>query len=124
MSKELVKYFKYEIALDSAIPMPKPKIDIYTNDQDNVQQFLHALCKTHIGSLGKNEGSWEFGGELAHKVRMSSRPDIVDIFDIVEELGIIEKASAENITVKDERETFVPYQLSKAYWTKFDKFAL
>ena len=124
MSKELVKYFKYEIALDSAISMPKPKIDIYANDQDNVQQFLHALCKTHIGSLGKNEGSWEFGGELAHKVRLSSRPDIVDIFDIVEELGIIEKASADNITVKDEREAFIPYQLSQGYWTKFDKFAL
>ncbi|MBN1211208.1 MAG: hypothetical protein JXA92_01405 [candidate division Zixibacteria bacterium] len=124
MTKEIQRYFKYELALGAAIPMPKQKIDVYPNDQDSVQQFLHALCKAHIGSLGKRDGSWAFGGELAHKVKLSSRPDIVEIFETVEELGIIEKAAPDQVVVKDEDASFIPYQLSKSYWEKFDKFAL
>lgn len=124
MTKEILRYFKYEIALGAAIPMPKQKIDVHPNDQNSVQQFLHALCKAHIGSLGKKDGSWAFGGELAHKAKLSSRPDIVEIFDTVEELGIIEKATPENVVVKDEDTSFVPYQLSQAFWEKFDKFIL
>lgn len=124
MTKEILRYFKYELALGAAIPMPKQKIDVFPNDQDSVQQYLYILCKAHIGSMGKKEGSWAFGGEFANKVRLSSRPDIVEIFDAVEELGIIEKASPENVTVKSDDEAFIPYQLSKAYWEKFDKYAL
>jgi hypothetical protein len=115
------KYFKYEIVLDNPIPMPKPEIDFYAHHQYSVQQYLHTLCKVHIGALGKKDGKWEFGEGPEPTVPLGPRPDITQIFDYAADLGII--VPAEGIENADQPGTFVPYQLSKAYWTKFDKYA-
>jgi len=121
MADTSLKYFKYEIALDNAIPMPKPEIDFFPHDQYTVQQYLYTLCKANIGALGKRDGKWEFGEAPFPKVSLSSRSDIVQIFKFAEELGII--VPAEGVENADQPGTFIPYQLSKAYWTKFDKYA-
>ena len=122
MYVETFKHFKYEIALGKAIPMPKPTIDYYPNYQYSVQLFLHALCKTHVGSLGKIEGKWSFGENAPKEVRLSARFDIIQIFDYAEKMGIIEPKPSDSGLDREEA-AFIPYQLSKAYWDRFDKYA-
>jgi len=117
MSIEEYRHFKYEMALGSDIPMPEPKIGYYPHDQFTLQQYLLTLCKQHIGSLGKSNGKWRFGDDAPPNVRLSSRPDIVQLFDFAEKLGIIVPAEG------GESADFQPYQLSKAYWEKFDKYS-
>jgi hypothetical protein len=124
MDTETFKHFKYEIALGAAIPMPEPKIDYHPHSQFSVQQFLHTVCKQHIGSLGKRGTEWEFGEDAPAGVRLGSRPDIVQLLDYAEELGIIEPQHSDAVSNGTETGVFVPYQLSKAYWDKFDKFQL
>lgn len=116
------KYFKYEIVLDNPIPMPKPEIEFFQHHQYSVQQYLHTLCKVHIGVLGKKDGKWEFGGDdSTPTVPLGPRPDIIQIFDHAEQLGII--APVEGVENADQPGTFIPYQLTKAFWTRFDKYA-
>ena len=119
MSSDTFKHFKYELALGNAIPMPKPPIDYYPHDQFTVQQFLVALCKTNVGSLGKRGGKWEFGEDAPSTARLSSRPDITEIFDFAEKLGIIEQQSGD---AEGASGAFIPYKLSEAYWDKFEKY--
>ncbi len=121
MPEELYKYFKYEIALGQAVPMPKPPINYFPNKQYSVQQFLHALCKEHVGSLGKRGGIWEFGEDAPKDAKLSSRSDVTQIFDFAEKMGIIEPESDAASATGD---VFVPYRLSQAYQEKFDKFAV
>jgi hypothetical protein len=131
MVDTMYKYFKYEIALGNAIPMPEPKVDFFPHDQYSVQQFLRTLCKTHIGALGKKERVWAFGAAFAPKMKLSSRPDIQQLFDFAEEMGIIEPVPpgelpppAEGASAPVEAEAgFVAYRLTKIYWSKFDRFA-
>lgn len=117
MDKAALKHFRYELALGKEVPMPKPKVDFFPNSQYSVQQFLHALCKENVGSLGKKDGKWEFGADCPDSVRLSSRPDMKDIFDFVDELKII-------IPVESgaDDQGFTAYQLSKSSWDKFDKY--
>jgi hypothetical protein len=122
MDVETFKHFKYEIALGAAIPMPEPKIDYYSHCQFSVQQFLHTLCKEHIGSLGKRKGEWQFGEDAPASARLSSRSDITQLLDYAEELGVIEPKPPEGTEADQSADIFVPYQLSKAYWDKFEKF--
>ena len=122
MAKETFRYFKYEIALGSPIPVPKPKLDVYPDYQNSVQQFLHRTCKQKVGTLGKRDGKWDFGGELFGKARLSSRRDITELLDYAVELGILEPAPAESSASDTGGGEFVAYQLSKAYWDRFDKF--
>ena len=120
MVREEFKFFKYELALGTPIPMPKPKIDAFPNDQNTVQQFLHAAFKAHAGSLGKKDGKWAFSEDSGADVKLSTRPDITQLFDFAVELGVIEPmGSAES----SGDSAFTPFQLSKAYWDRFDKFA-
>ncbi len=121
MDVETFKHFKYEMALGAAIPMPEPKIDYYPHSQFSVQQFLHTLCKENVGSLGKRGGKWEFGEDAAG-VRLSPRTDITQLLDYAEELGIIGPSSPDGAPADQGPDVFIPYQLSKAYWDKFDKF--
>lgn len=120
MADATFKYFKYEIVLDNPIPMPKPEIEFYPHHQYSVQQYLYTLCKLHPGSLGKRDGKWEFGEGPYEKVPLGPRPDVTQIFDYAQELGIIVPAEG---AATDQPGTFIPYQLSKAYWTRFDKYA-
>lgn len=120
MNVETFKYFKYEIALNQPIPMPKPPIDYYVNDQYTVQQFLRILCKVHVGSLGKKDNKWCFGEDAPHDAKLGSRPDITQMFDFAEKLGIIVQSQAEGESGEG---AFIPYKLSDAYWDKFDKYA-
>jgi hypothetical protein len=122
MEVETFKHFKYEIALGASIPMPEPKIDYYPQSQFSVQQFLHTLCKEHIGSLGKRKGQWEFGEDAPSSARLSARSDITQLFDYAEELGIIEPKTDGDTPADQETDVFVTYQLSKRYWDKFEKF--
>jgi hypothetical protein len=123
MNIEAFKCFKYEIALGIAIEMPKPPIDYYPNKQFTIQQFLYTLCKEHIGSLGKKDGKWEFGEDASDRARLSSRSDITEIFDYAQKLGFIEEIPADQEPKERGEGVFVPYQLSKSSWEKFDKFA-
>ena len=108
--------FRYEIALGAPFPIPEPKLDYYPHSQDNLQQFLHALCKKNIGSLGKKDGKWSFGEDCPDSVKLGSRQDLKQLFDFAEELNIIvAKPDAGG-------EGFIPYQLSESHWSKFDKF--
>ncbi|MBU1319549.1 MAG: hypothetical protein KKG33_01730 [candidate division Zixibacteria bacterium] len=118
MSIEAYRHFKYEMALGADVPMPEPKIDFYPHNQFTLQQYLHILCKVHVGSLGKLNGKWKFGEDAPPNVRLSSRPDIVQLFDFAEKMGIIEAKPSEG----GESTDFQPYQLSKQYWDKFDKY--
>jgi len=118
MAIETIQHFRYEIALGSPIPFPEPKLDYYPHDQFCVQQFLRALCKEKVGSLGKQGGKWAFGPDAPASVKLSSRPDIRQVFDFAEQLGIIVPDSASG----DGAEGFVPYKLAESYWEKFDKF--
>lgn len=118
MSDETLQHFKYEIALGSAIPMPKPKIDYYPNDQYTVQQYLHTLCKVNVGALGKVKNKWRFGEDAPPSAKLGSRPDIREFFDFAEKLGIIEPAEGGDPS----SEEFTPYKLTEAYWDRFDKF--
>ena len=115
------KYFKYEMVLGNPIPMPKPEIEYFPRKQYSVQQYLHTLCKVHIGALGKVDGKWEFGEGPAPKVPLGPRQDVVQIFNYAEDLGII--VPAEGVENADQPGTFIPYQLSKSHWSRFDKFA-
>jgi len=124
MQAETFKHFKYEIALGVAIPMPKPELNYYPKKQYSVQQFLHALCKEHVGSLGKRGGKWEFGPDAPHEARLSSREDITQVFDFAEKMGIIEPETTPPSQPDENGEVFIPYRLSKAYWSRFDSFAL
>ena len=110
------KYFKYELALGTALPMPSPKLDVFPESQYSVQQFLHAVCKENEGSLGKKEGKWCFGDEVQPKVNLSPRTDITQILDFSEQLGVIEPGTPTE-------GGFTPYKLSQKYWDKFDKYA-
>ena len=122
MADETLKHFRYEIALGAAIPMPKPPLDYYPQAQYSVQQFLLMLCKEQIGALGKKGKTWSFGPEAPDSVRLSSRPDIMELLDYAEEIRIIEPKPGAEAGSGDEG-AFVPYQLSQAYWDKFGKFA-
>ena len=102
--------------------MPKPPIDFYPNEQYSVQQYLRMICKVKVGSLGKRDGRWEFGGEVPEGVKLSSRPDIMQIFDFAAELKIIEPKPAEG-SDPNQPGVFIPYQLSQSYWDRFDKFS-
>ncbi|MCB2230227.1 hypothetical protein KQH82_05890 [bacterium] len=122
MEVESLKYFKYEIAVGAAVPMPKPKSDAYPNNQNSVQEYLLTLCKEHIGSLGKIEKEWVFNeAVVGEKVRLDNRSDIRRIFDFAEELGMI--VAAPDQSGDGWPEGFMAYKLSETYWTKFDKFA-
>lgn len=123
MNIETFKHFKYEIALGAEIPMPKPAINYYPHDQYTVQQYLHTLCKLHVGSLGKRGGKWAFGDDAPDDARLSSRPEIISVFDFAEKMGIIEPAPSEGGPAADDPEAFIPYKLSQKYWDSFDKFA-
>lgn len=130
MVTETYRHFKYEIALGAEIPMPKPPIDYYEKEQFSVQQYLHTLCKVHVGSLGKIEGKWAFGPDAPKSAKLGSRPDITQIFDYAEKMGIIEAAPGENLPPAEGEEApsegagpFTPYKLSQGYWTAFDRFA-
>lgn len=120
MVREEFKFFKYELALGTPIPMPKPKIDAFPNDQNTVQQFFHAAFKVHAGALGKKDGKWAFSEGVGPDVKLSTRPDITQLFDFAVELGVIEPAQPGQSSADG---AFTPFQLSKAYWDKFDKFA-
>ena len=122
MDLETFKHFKYEIALGAAVPMPEPRIDYYPHSQFSVQQFLHTVCKAHIGSLGKRDGQWVFGEDAPAGARLSSRPDITQLLDYAENMGIIEPKPADGTSGSPEPGAFVAYQLSRSYWEKFDKF--
>jgi hypothetical protein len=121
MDRETLMYFKYEFALGRGIPMPKPKLDVFPHSQHTVQQFLHEVCKENVGALGKRNGEWEFGGEAGEEVHLRTRPEIIQILDVAEELGIIEPKSGE--ASQEGEGGFIPYQLSEMYWNKFDEFA-
>jgi len=121
MPEETYKHFKYEIALGEPFPMPKPPINYYPNMQYSVQQFLHTLCKKHVGSLGKRGGKWEFGEDAPKDARLGNRPDIIQIFDYAEKMGVIVPDSGADTASP---ESFIPYKLADAYQTKFDKFVL
>jgi hypothetical protein len=116
------KYFKYEMALGTALPMPAPKLDTFPESQYSVQQFLHMVCKEHVGALGKREGKWCFGDEVEPKVNLGSRSDITLILDFAEQLGVIVRKPSDDGGPSGEG-GFTPYQLSQAYWERFDKFA-
>lgn len=120
MESMTFKYFKYEIALGTTVPMPQPKIEVFPHDQFSVQQYLHTLCKAHVGSFGKRNGEWDFADDVRGDVKLYTRPDIIQILDFSEKLGIIEQAPAEGAAGGGD---FVPYKLSKAYWTRFDSHA-
>ena len=119
MEKEFVKYLKYEIALNQPIPMPKPQMDWYPHSQFSLQQFLYMVCKENIGALGKKDGKWVPGEEEYKNIKLSSRSDVTDLFDVAEHLGIIvpkpDSPQGEGV--------FIPYQLSEAYWDKFNDHA-
>jgi hypothetical protein len=122
MEVESLKYFKYEIAVGAAVPVPKPKSDAYPNNQNSVQEFLYTLCKENIGALGKVEKEWVFNeAVVGEKVRLDNRPDLRRIFDFAEELKMIEPAPDQS--GEGWPEGFCAYKLSDTYWTKFDKFA-
>jgi hypothetical protein len=117
------KSFKYELALGAAIEMPKPKLDFFPNEQYSVQQYLHTLCKANIGSLGKKGAKWAFAGPDSEKVKLSTRPDVTEIFDYAEQLKIIVPKPDQSPSAEEGEEPLVVYQLSEAYWDRFDKFA-
>jgi len=117
------KSFKYELALGAAIEMPKPKMDFFPNEQYSVQQYLYTLCKVNIGSLGKRGSKWAFAGPDAEKVKLSTRPDVTEIFDYAEQLKIIIPKPDQTPSAEEGQEPFVVYQLSEPYWERFDKFA-
>ncbi|MEZ5360001.1 MAG: hypothetical protein R3F48_14390 [Candidatus Zixiibacteriota bacterium] len=119
---ETYKHFRYEIALGAEIPMPKPPIDYFPHDQFTVQQYLHTLCKVNVGSLGKVDGKWALGKDCPSHVRLSTRPDIIQVFDFAEKKGILIPAPEEGQKIEGLPEGFVVYQLSKEYWDKFDGF--
>lgn len=118
-----LKYFEYEMTLGAEIPMPKPKINFLTGYQYSVQQYLFALCKTHIGSLGVKEGKWEIRGEGREVIGLGPRPELCQIFDWSKELSIIETVPDEEIPAEAKEDGFAPYRLTKEYWARFDKFA-
>jgi len=115
------KFFKYEITLGSEVPMPKPPIDFYPQQQFTVQQYLYTLCKENVGALGKKDGKWAFGEGCDPLVKIHSRTDIIQIFDYSEKLGII-IPDPEAGGDAGNPESFIPYKLSESYWSKFDKF--
>ncbi len=116
MGLELYKHFRYEMALGRDIPLPPPKLNVFPHSQFSLQQFLFTACKENVGALGKQEGKWEINPEVDAKTKLSSRPDFTQLLDYAEKLGIIEaKSSGDG--------DFVTYQLSQAYWDKFDKYA-
>lgn len=123
MSIETFKHFKYEIALGVPFPMPKPVMNFFPNNQYSVQQYLHTLCKEHVGSLGKRNGAWEFGPDVPEDVRLSTRPDIIEVFDFAERMGIIEPKPPDQPSDMSGEDAFIVYQISKLYWNSFDRFA-
>lgn len=104
--------------------MPEPKIDYYPHNQFSVQQFLHTLCKQHVGSLGKKNGVWELDQDAPASARLSARQDLVEILDYAEQLGIIVPAPPGGASADQADGAFTPYKLSEAYWERFDKFQL
>ena len=122
MAEMSFKYFKYEMALGNAIPMPEPKIDFFPNRQYSFQQYLHTLCKENEGALGKQGGKWAFGPKYEPTVKLSTRADFTELLDFAEQLGVLEAAASEETQTVGE-EPFVPYRLSEAYRNRFDKFA-
>ena len=122
MDTKTLKYLKYEIALNSPIPMPQPEIDYFKGKQHSVQQFLYMLCKKNVGSLGKKDGRWEFGDEAHGKGKASSRPDITEFFDAFVELGIIVPKPPDG-TAADADGVFIPYELTESYAERFAKLA-
>ncbi len=123
MATMTLKYFEYELTLGAEIPMPKPKVNFLTGHQYSVQQYLLALCKEHVGSLGKVEGKWEIRGDERAAIRLGPRPDLVQIFSWTEDLKIIEPVPDEEVPDEVKEVGFTPYRLTKGYWTSFDKFA-
>lgn len=120
---ETYQSFKYEIVLGEPLEMPKPPIDYYKSKQYTVQQFLHSLCKEHIGSLGKKDGRWVFGPDAPSTAKLGPRSDITQLFDYSEKMGIIKPAAPEDVSDELKAEGVTAYKLSQSYMTKFDKFA-
>jgi len=112
------KSFKYEIALGNEVPLPEPKLDRFPHDQYSLQQFLRAACKEHVGALGKTGTKWYLINEKEEPVSLSKRADISLLLDFAVQMGIIEPKTADAGS-----DVFVPYQLSQAFWEKFDKFS-
>ncbi len=119
MSQETLKHFRYEIALGVAIPMPKPVINYYPHNQYSVQQYLHTLCKEHAGSLGKRDGKWAFGEDASSDVKLFNYPEVLQIFDFAEQMGVIDPQSPG----EPAEGAFVTYKLSEKYQERFNKFA-
>jgi len=123
METETFQHFRYEVVLGEPVELPKPKINYYQHNQYSVQQYLHTLAKLHVGSLGKRESKWVFGPDAPPDARLTSRPDITQLFDYAERMGILEPAAPADVTVENLPGDFTPYKLSVTYWEKFDKFA-
>ena len=89
MDNKGLKFFKYEIALGSAMPMPKPALDLFQYEQNSVQQFLYTVGKKHVGALTKKGGKWHLKEEGKEEFLLTKRPDICEILDYAAELGIL-----------------------------------
>lgn len=118
MDTKGLKFFKYEIALGSAMPMPKPALDLFPYEQNSVQQFLYTVGKKQVGALFMKERKWHLKEEGKDEFLLSKRPDISEILDYATELGILVAAET-----TDSPETPVTYKLSERYWDKFNKYA-
>lgn len=117
MDTKGLKFFKYEIALGSAMPMPKPPLELFPYEQNSVQQFLYTVGKKQIGALYKEDRKWHLKEEGKEPYLLTKRPDICEILDFAAELNILIAAPADNPDAP------VAYKLSDRYWTKFDQYA-
>lgn len=115
MDNKGLKFFKYEIALGSSMPMPKPALDLFQYEQNSVQQFLYTVGKKHVGALFKKEGKWYLKEEGKDEFLLAKRPDICEILDYATELGIL--------SPQGEGSESTPFKLSERYWEKFDQYA-
>jgi hypothetical protein len=118
MDTKGLKFFKYEIALGSAMPMPKPALDLFPYEQNSVQQFLYTVGKKQIGALYKQDGKWHLREEGKDSYLLTKRPDICEILDYAAELSIIVASDS-----PEPPGTPVSFKLSERYWTKFDQYA-
>jgi len=118
MDTKGLKFFKYEIALGSAMPMPKPALDLFQYEQNSVQQFLYTVGKKQVGALFKKDRKWHLKEEGKDEYLLSKRPDICEMLDYAAELGILIPTET-----SDSPETPITFKLSDRYWSKFDQYA-
>ncbi len=121
MTQETYQHFRYEIALGAVIPMPRPKLEYFPMKQYSFQQFLHTICKTQLGSLGKKGDRWELGPDAPPEAALNSRPDITVLLDYSEKIGILIPSLNGQTFIKED-DIYTVYQLSPSYWERFDKF--